>query len=428
MDTLDRRALLLRGGAALGGALLLAACGADEGLRPTSEAAPATSAPTEPAPSSAAGTTAAAATTEAPASSEAPATTAPPPPRFAGTLEDEQGTLVIAEWPGYEAGGTEAQTYGLLAGTAYVERFGAKGLRYADFGNDDRNLNAMRAGQRFDLLHPCADYVQDYVDAGLVQPFDTSLLPSFGNLRPELVERGRVDGEQYLIPWDWGYGSILYRKDQVDPAHATGWELLFDERYEGRISLWDGGSLPVMLAGILTDPPAADVFRQTADELERSKELLLRQKPLNAFYWTSQYGNQQPAFQSGEIWITYAWPSDYKAMGDALGYDKVGYMNPSQGPFAWLCGFMLGADAESPLHAHEYVESFIRHDAAVNLTNVYAYGSADGTVRLDEIDDQRLAQELRIGDASALRPPVRVQQHIPERAAYQRVWAEVKAS
>ena len=34
----------------------------------------------------------------------------------------------------------------------------------------------MKAGQKFDLLHPCVGYVQDYVNAGVVQPFDTSLL------------------------------------------------------------------------------------------------------------------------------------------------------------------------------------------------------------------------------------------------------------
>ena len=49
-----------------------------------------------------------------------------------------------------------------------------------------------------------------------------------------------VNGQQYFIPWDWGYASILYRTDKVDAADATGWELFWNEKYKGRISMWDG--------------------------------------------------------------------------------------------------------------------------------------------------------------------------------------------
>ena len=50
----------------------------------------------------------------------------------------------------------------------------------------------------FDLMHPCIENVQDYVNSGLVQPWDTSLLPSYKNLNPALTERGMVNGQQYF--------------------------------------------------------------------------------------------------------------------------------------------------------------------------------------------------------------------------------------
>ena len=313
-------------------------------------------------------------------------------------------------------------------GLDYTKRYGAKTLTYADYGNDDKNLNKMRAGEQFDLLHPCVDYVQDYVDAGLVEPFDTSLLPSLSQLYPAFVERGKVAGQQYWVPWDWGFGSVMYRKDKVDPADAKGWELMWNQKYSGKISMWDGGSTPVMVAGLLTNPPAKDIFAQTPAELDASKELLIKQKPLNKFYWTSEYGDMQPAFKSGDIWITYAWPADYKAMGDAMGYDKVGYMNPSQGKLAWVCGYMMGKGTKSPLHAHAYVESFINKKASADLVNLFAYGSSSAAVTAAEVKDKRLATELGIGNPDTFAPPVHVEQHIANRIAYQQVWAEVKAS
>jgi spermidine/putrescine-binding protein len=266
MKRLDRREFLV-GSAALGGAGLLAGCGSSSGLKAAASSAASTG----------------------------------PPVSYPGTIGAEPNHLVIAEWPGYEAGGTKAQTYGLKAGTGYTRRFGAIGLTYADYGNDDKNLNKMRAGERFDLLHPCVDYVQDYVDAGLVEPFDTTLLPTFPQLYPQFTDRGSLNGQQFWIPWDWGFGSIMYRKDKVSAPDATGWDLMWNEKYSGKISMWDGGSTPVMVAGLVTDPPAKDIFAQTSAELDRSKQQLIAQKPLNKFYWTSEYGDMQPAFKAGGL-------------------------------------------------------------------------------------------------------------------------------
>jgi spermidine/putrescine transport system substrate-binding protein len=393
MKRLDRREFLV-GSAALGGAGLLAGCGSSSGLKAAASSAASTG----------------------------------PPVSYPGTIGAEPNHLVIAEWPGYEAGGTKAQTYGLKAGTGYTRRFGAIGLTYADYGNDDKNLNKMRAGERFDLLHPRLDYVQDYVDAGLVEPFDTTLLPTFPQLYPQFTDRGSLNGQQFWIPWDWGFGSIMYRKDKVSAPDATGWDLMWNEKYSGKISMWDGGSTPVMVAGLVTDPPAKDIFAQTSAELDRSKQQLIAQKPLNKFYWTSEYGDMQPAFKAGDIWITYAWPADYKAMGDALGYDKVGYMNPSQGKLAWVCGFMMGKGTRSPQHAHAYVESFINLAASADLVNLFAYGSSNSNVNAAMVNDRRLADQLGIGNPDAFAPPVHVERHIANRAQYQQVWAEVKAS
>ena len=44
------------------------------------------------------------------------------------------------------------------------------------------------------------------------------------------------------------------------------------------------------------------------------------------------------------------------------------------------------------------------------------------------VRDKRLADELGIGSPDAFAPPVHVERHIPNRADYQQVWAEVKAS
>jgi spermidine/putrescine transport system substrate-binding protein len=385
MDThLDRRGFLAAG--AVGGAALLAGCGgSDEG-----------------------------------GSGAASTTTQERPP-----IEKEPGNLSVLEWGGYEAGGTKAQKSGLWAGTPYTKEFGASSVKYTYIVNDDQSLQKAATSGPFDLMHPCNEMVPSFVSQGLVQPFDTDLLPSFDNLNPYLVEKGQVNGKQYMIPWDWGYASLLYRTDKVDAADADSWGLAWNDKYKGKISLWNGSASNMEVAALKLGFP--DMDNMTPDQIQQAKQELIKQKPLNKFYWSSEYGQMQPAFKSGDIWITYSWQAAYVIMkGAGL---KVAYLQPKEGRLSWFCGFMLGAKTKNWHHAHKYVESFINHKACVQMTNLFYYGSSDATVKKSEIKDKALATELKIYDPKAIEDPsVHLQAFQKDRSQYEQAWSEVQAS
>ena len=220
-------------------------------------------------------------------------------------------------------------------------------------------------------MHPCIQMVPSFVEQELVQPWDPELLPSFGNLDPYLLEKGQFDGKQYMIPWDWGFASLLYRTDMVDAADATSWDLAWNEKYKGKIALWNGSSSNFELTALKLGIPKIDDM--TPEEIQRCKEELIKQKPLNKFLWSSEYGQMHPAFKSGDIHITYSWQAAYVIMKEA-GL-KVKFMEPEEGRLSWACGFMLGADTENYHHAHRYVESFIDHKSNVQMVNLFYYGS-----------------------------------------------------
>jgi len=379
---IDRRQFLSVGAAILGGAVVLDACGSS-------------------------GTP-----------SSGGATSHPP-------LSKEPGNLSILEWGGYEAAGTKAQTNGLEAGKIYTTKFGANSITYTYITNDDQALQKATAAGPFDIMHPCHENLPDYVTRGLVQPWDTSLLPSFKQLNPYLVSKGQMNGKQYMIPWDWGYGSLSYRTDKVAAADATGWELAWNPKYSGKISLWSGASTAFEVAALKLGYPRIDQL--TSDQVQSAKASLTTQKPLNKFYWESEYSQMQPAIKSGTIWIAYSWQDTQVAMKKAG--VPVAFMNPSQGRLSWLCGFMLGAHTKNYHHAHDYVESFINHNACAQMTNLYYYGTANDTVKPSEIQDKTLVAALKLGDPRAIAASnVHLQSWSPNRAALELAWQEVQAA
>ena len=349
----------------------------------------------------------------------APAATKHPP------ISAEPGTLSILEWAGYEAHGTKAQTYGLLAGSDYTKKYGANGITYTYIVNDDEALAKATSGGPFDIMHPCHENIPDYVNRGLVQPWDTSLLPSFKQLNSYLVRATQYKGKQYHIPWDWGYGSLLYRTDKIAQADAAGWELAWNKKYSGKISLWNGASTNFEIAALKLGYPNMDILSPT--QLQNAKQSLIEQKPLNKLYWGSEYSQEQPNFKSGEVYVTYCWQDSLVSMTKA-GL-KCAFMTPSQGRLSWICGFMLGANTKNYYHAHAYVESYINHVAAAQMTNLFYYGNSNATVTAADIQNKTLVAALDLGNPRAVTTaPNHLQSWTPNRAALELAWQEVQAA
>lgn len=342
-------------------------------------------------------------------------------------IDGERNSLSILEWGGYEARGSGYQMSGLAAGAGYTREFGKHSVHYTSIVNDDEGVSRA-THEQFDIMHPHHQNIPDYVGRGLVQPWDASLLPSFANLDPVLVERCRFQGpldsepRQYMIPWDWGFGSLLYRTDRVDPARATGWELAWDGRYRGRISLNADAVANMELTALLLGYPHMD--QMTAAEIAHAQAALLRQRPLTLFYSASQYDQTEPAFAAGRVWISYAGQDALIAMRRA-GL-RVAFMRPRQGRLMWLGGFMLGAHTRSPLHAHRYVESYINHASCVQMMNLFDYGTADATVTAAELHDPALAEVLEIGRPDRFQAPgAHLQGWQPDHTGYQLAWSTV---
>ncbi len=341
-------------------------------------------------------------------------------------ISAESGKLSILEWAGYEAAGTKAQTAGLTeAGSAYTKEFGPDGLAYTYIENDEQALQKATSSADFDIMHPCGENVKDYVDRGLTQPWDLDLIPSAKYLAPGLMEQTTYNGAVYMLPWDWGYGSLTYRTDKIAAADATGWELAWNEKYAGHISLWSGAQTNFEIAAMKLGLPKPDDL--TDAEIEMCKAELIKQKPLNKFYWDSEYGQMQPGIQSGTLWVAYSWQDTLVTMKAAK--VPVAFMDPSQGRIAWFCGFMLGANTANYYHAHAYVESFLNKAACAQMTNAYAYGTANTQVTAADVTDKALAESLQISDLGALTSGKNhLQSYTANLDKITKAWQEVKAS
>jgi spermidine/putrescine-binding protein len=270
-----------------------------------------------------------------------------------------------------------------------------------------------------DLFRPYIGWVKYFAQSGLVQPWDPKLISNFKHLNPFMVKAGQYQGKQYGIPNDWGFDAILYRADKVTPK-ARSWNLLFDERYKGKIAWFDDIEM-IEIAGLYLGFP--NTWQQTDAQLKQSQQLLISKKHLVRKIWSSETDLDQ-AFGSGDLWIAYAWPADWVFMkAKKL---KVVYMRPKELPIAWIGNFMLLKGTPRYHLAHAYVDVWSSAKSGKWLEDNYAYGHANTLARPTSSDTLRALQLNN--PRGIVEPNAHLDRDIPRRALYEKMWEEVKAS
>lgn len=330
-------------------------------------------------------------------------------------LAAEPGTLAILDYAGYES---------KPLWRSYAKEFPSKTPKWTFYNSDAEALAKAIGGYRGDVVHPCSGYIKSWADAGLIQPWDTSLLTNFASLNPDLVERGKVNGKQYQIPSDWGFISLMYRPDKVeiDPADLS-WNLMFDaKQYPGKITWYDNPQDMMAIGGLAVG--AADPFNMTNEELAAVKAKFLEAKPGVRNFWNSQSGMQQD-FAAGNAWISYAWPSDWQQVRKKV---PVTYGTPKEGRMVFDCGFSLFTGTKNYRHAHKYVDSWVSPAAGEWLLNNFAYGSSNAKVDLGKVQ-KSLVSAYKLDDPSILgSKDVHVLKYNPKQSQYNKIWQEIKAA
>jgi spermidine/putrescine-binding protein len=376
-----RRADVLKLGAAVGGASLLAACGTDE------------AAETQPAQQQ-----------------------ADHPP-----IEEESGPLEAFEWAG-----NEYPTFGGKGGPlqGYVDKYGVP--KYTFLTSDDQALaKVLAGGYRPDIIHPCANYTPGWTEADLIQPWDSSLLTNFKDLAPEVLKIGVVDGQQYFMPIDGGPSSPMYRGDKIKLENGTeSWNILYDERYKGKISWWDTPIENFVIWGQMND--VADPWNMSQDEIDAGKEFLISKKHVCRNFWSSQT-DLDADVAAGNIWAAYAWAGSYVNAKKA-GLDVV-YSQPVEGRINSFCGMVLAKDTEMYRHAHAYLDALLSPETAFWLETNYAYLHPNTKVDTSKMDPD-LVEAFQLDDPAALQESgTFIQPMATEvRQRYGAAWSDVKAA
>ncbi|MDQ0317433.1 ABC transporter substrate-binding protein [Amorphus orientalis] len=317
--------------------------------------------------------------------------------------------LNILTWEGYAEDAWIDQfeeEFGITVNPTYV-------------GSNDEYMAALAAGDsQYDSVVIVSSLAQPAIKAGFVEPLDLSKIPNFENVSPEFRRIAFLkDGDtQYGAPYFWDIQPVTYLADEVEEC---SFEVLFDEKYKGKIAMWDDVST---IGDVASYMGFEDIWNLSDDQLEQVKQKMIEQKPLIRRYWSTG-GEIIELMTSGEVVATNSWSYVTEALKDE-GVNAA-QCAPAR-PTAWLDSLFIVKGTEHPELVHEFINFMLRPDIAAKVYDVSGFSF---TVREAE---EHLPDGALEGTNLAKGPEfvenLSFWGEIPRRSRYLEVWNEVKAA
>jgi spermidine/putrescine-binding protein len=284
---------------------------------------------------------------------------------FARVSFAQAKNLSYFTWSGYEAKNLHQ---------AYSDKYG-KEPDAAFFADEEEALNKVRGGFSPDLIHPCYNTVGRFRDAGVIQPIDVSKLKNWPTVFPTLKEVGGIqadDGKFWIVPFDWGTSSVIYRPDLANVTEES-WRILTDPQFKGKISFLDSPDNVAAIAGLLVG--AEKVMDLSDEEMKQAEEELRKLHANVRFYWSDQAQLEQ-ALASGEVVAAWGWMSSVNNL-KKQGID-VKYMQPKEGVMTWVCGLVRGkAGGADEAAVYDFIDAMLDPQSGQVVIQDFGYGHAN---------------------------------------------------
>ena len=305
----------------------------------------------------------------------------------AGTAQAGADSLSVFDWSGYEDQGF----YG-----DYVEKYGGA-PSYTYFGSVEEAFTKLQSGFAADIAHPCTDALRKWVAADLIKPIDTSRIDNWDKLLPQIkdVDGVTIDGQTYMVPFEWGNTGLIYRTDQIDEADVS-LQLLADPAYQGKIAIPDAASSAYAMAALATG--ASSYTDMSEEEFQKASDFLRQIHPNVRFYW-SDAGQLDQAIASGEVLLGWGWnQSELNLIWNETPARMM--RDVDKGIATWVCGYVhLNSSTQSDEQVYDMLNALSAEDSGKYIIENWGY--AHSNAEAFKSADQELIKTYGFADVDS---------------------------
>lgn len=239
--------------------------------------------------------------------------------------------------------------------------------------NDDFAPKLVAGGGVYDLITPSIDTTALMIDAGFVEPLDTSRITEWDNIYPKFLalEGIQRDGEYYGMPYTWGSIPYMYRVDKFDTPPTTMADV-FAPELAGKVSLWDDKSSLYTAARMNGD---MNVYDLTDDQLAAARDKMVELKPMVRKYWATA-GELVDLYVGGEVWVSNTWGGYQSNLIAEQGIEVAEFI-PAEGAEGWMDSWMMVKGTSNTECAYKLLNFLLSAEGQCGVANVNGYSVAN---------------------------------------------------
>ena len=275
-------------------------------------------------------------------------------------------TLNVYNWGMNIADGSD-ETLDIIA--AFEAKYPHIKVNYSTYdSNEVLYTKLANGGISVDVIIP-----SDYMIARMIQE-DMLLELNFDNIPnyqyvDDTFKNTSYDPEnKYSVPYTWGTVGILYNTKYVDEADVTGWELLWNEKYDDKILMFDNSRDAFGIAQYLL---GYDVNTTDPKELQACADKLAQQKPLVQQYVMDQIYS---AMENEEAWIAPYYAGDCMLMMEN-NEDLAFYLPEHQGFNMFIDAMCIPKACQEKEAAELFINFLCDPEISGENMNYICYGS-----------------------------------------------------
>ncbi len=264
-------------------------------------------------------------------------------PAFA-TAPAEDITINVYNWGQYISDGTDGY---IDVNKAFTEATGIK-VNYMTYDTNESLYTKLKTGgSTYDIIIPSDYMIARLIEEDMLEELDFDNIPNYQYVDEQFRNTDFDPENKYSVPYTWGTVGVIYNKNYVDEADVGSWDLLWNEKYSGKILMFDN---PRDAFAIGESRLGYSLNTRDATELSAVADLLAQQKPVVQQYVMDQIYNMMIR---GEAWVAPYYAGDYLWMLDDN--PDLGFYFPEEGFNIFIDSICIPKGCQNKAAAEAYI-------------------------------------------------------------------------
>lgn len=242
----------------------------------------------------------------------------------------------------------------------FTEETGIR-INYKTYESNESMYTLLESGAaEYDVVIPSDYMIGKMINEGMLAKLNFDNIPNYVYIDEAYRNLEYDPNNEYSVPYTWGTVGIFYNKKYVDEEDlAQGWDILWNEKYKGKIYMFDNArdSFAIALKKL-----GYSMNSTNPAEWQEAYEALAEQKALVQGYFMDQVFQKMT---NEEGWLAPYYSGDGANMitGED-GNEDIGYFVPEQGTNLFVDAMCVLSNTKHQREAEEYINFMCRTDVA----------------------------------------------------------------